>query len=445
MEDHVHFGRANIWFVKNNLAMALFDMGRHEEGDRLIEEIIGEGYHHARWTRLDRWLETGVVEGVEEELIALLTHTREGGRKTSELGLYGKYADFLESVGRLREALAMRQEAIRLARDFNAFTQLPVQLANLAALLHKLGYADLAVRTADEARSLIDTGHMPARTIEQVATALESINDKAGTPTMDAGMPQPEIELQPHRALVIPIEGAPWMGYLALVNPGTVAMRGILEISGIPHLAEETGESGDIKVGLVEATDGGEHSSLNLVLDPGTYRLITVGADASHAGEGEMEFTWLSVGANEAARASMWIDTREQGVAGAMIQAGDYQTNPFYGVPIHLGYVSQYQAAKSPPIRFRTSQAARLEIHHVDGTPLAVDGTGNGSLLDRGDEVFGETDGAGHLQIALADGAAGLRIIAYPADPIAPEGPTIDVEVWTDGAWLLHSRNKIEP
>jgi len=444
IENHVHYGRSGAWGAKITLAEALFDAGRFEEGDRLLEEIIGEGSFSARWSRLDRWLATGRTEGVEDELMALLRNTREGGHKISELGLYARYADFLESTGRFDEALAMRREAIRLARDFNGFTRLPVQLAKLAALLHKLGYADLAAQAADEARSLLKAGDMPPSTIKSVGESLAGIVPAATAPVQDPGKSQPEVDLQPHRGLVIPLEGAPWTGYLTLANPGTTAIRGILKISGAPLSAKVDEETGDIRVELAKAKGDG-HAGMPMTLAPGSYRLITVAADAENAGDGELEFSWRSTGEDKGSEARIFIDKREQGVAGAIIQAGEYQANPFYGVPIHLSYVAKDQRAKSSPLRFRASQAARIEIYRLDGTPLAVDGAGNGTLLDPGDELFTETDGAGNLLVELANGTAALKIVAYPQGRIEADGLKIDIEVSDGGEWSLHSSNRIEP
>lgn len=439
--DHIHFGRSSVWIAKINLANALFEVEQFEEGDRIIEEIIQEGSYSARWTRLGRWLDTGRTEGVEAELIAMLKSSRESGHKISELGLYSRYADFLESTGRFQEALAMRREAIRLARDFNGFTRLPVQLAKLAELLHKLGHADLAALAADEARSLLKAWNMPKSTIESVTKSLSGIDAAAPALAQNPKAQQPDIDLQPHRGLVIPLEGAPWTSYLTLTNPGSVAVRGTLDISGPALTAKVDDETGNIWVELGKAGE----TSLALTITPASYRLITVAADSEDASDGELKFNWRSLGGEMGDEAKITIDKREEGVAGAIIQAGQYQANPFYGVPIQLSYVAKDQRTKSSPLRFTASQVARIEIYRLDGTPLAVDGTGNGSLLDPGDQVFTETDGAGNLLLGLIDGGAALRVLAYPQGKIGEDGLKIDVEAFNGSEWSLHSSNRIEP
>ena len=441
IENHVHFGKSGAWSAKIDLAEALYEGGETAEAERIIEEIIREGSYNARWTRLDRWLKEGRTEGVEAELIAMLKSTREFGHKISELGLYSRYADFLETAGRFDEALAMRREAIRLARDFNGFTKLPGELAKLAALLHKLGHAELAAAPAAEARGLVAAGNLPPSTVESVNKSLAAILPAAPQQPLER---QPDVDLQPQRGLVIPLEGAPWSGYLTLTNPGAAAIRGSLEISGAPMTATVDDESGDILVKLANAKGDGR-SVLPLTLAPGSYRLITVAAGAEETGVGELAFAWRSTDGGNGAEAALLIDMREEGVGGAVIQAGDYRANPFYGVPIHLSYIAKDRRPKSPPIRFKASQAARIEIHRLDGTPLAVDGSGNGSLLDAGDEVFSETDGSGNLMLALADAAAALRIVAYPEGRIDKDGLRIEIEVFDGGAWVLHSSNRVEP
>lgn len=440
MEGHIHMGGREVRAAKMVLAELAYHEGRIGEGDGILEELVREGYYDARWKRLSRWIETGRTEGVEAELINLLTLTRENGHKIIEPGIYSMYADFLENTGRFREALAMRREAIRLSREFNALTTLPVQLAKLAVLLSKLGDAELAGKAAAEARSLREGRSLPPSTVERVGKILGEMRTAPPAPLVPP-VRQPEIDLQPHRGLVIPLEGAPWTSYLTLANPGSAAVRGTLEISGAPLTAKVEDETGDIRIELGVAGE----TALPLTLTPGSYSLITVVSAAVNGDDGELKLNWKSAGGNAGDEATILIDAREEGVAGSIIQAGEYQANPFYGVPIHLSYVAKDQRAKSSPLRFRASQVTRIEIYRLDGTLLAVDGSGNGSLLDPGDELFAETDGAGNLLLGLTDGSAPLQILAYPQGRIGDDGLKIDVEAFDDGEWSLHSSNRIEP
>lgn len=212
---------------------------------------------------------------------------------------------------------------------------------------------------------------------------------------------------------------------------------------GAPIAATEDAETGDVRVSLAGA--GESSAALKLSLAPDSYRMVTITGNADGGDDGELSFVWRSDDEGMGDEARILIDSREKGVAGAVIQAGNHQADPFYGVPIHLSDVAKDQRTKSSPIRIVASQKARIEIYGLDGTPLAVDGTGNEPLHDAGDELFSETDGAGNLLLGLKDGTAALRIIAYPADQIGKDGLALDVEVLDGGTWILHPRNKTEP
>ena len=110
---------------------------------------------------------------------------------------------------------------------------------------------------------------------------------------------------------------------------------------------------------------------------------------------------------------------------------------------MYLQYVAETPAADSPLLRFICSQTARVEVYQLDGSPLAIDGQGNGSLLDPGDELFAKSDGAGNMIVPLANGSATLNLLLYPTRGIPNEGLTVDIEAWMDGSWQLHSRNRL--
>lgn len=100
-------------------------------------------------------------------------------------------------------------------------------------------------------------------------------------------------------------------------------------------------------------------------------------------------------------------------------------------------------ASDSPPMRFVCSHTSRVEVYQIDGTPLAIDAQGNGSLLNQGDELFVKSDGTGNMILPLSNGSAAMSLILYPKDEIPEEGLTVDIEVYTNGSWQLHSRNRL--
>ncbi len=440
IEDHLHFGKAEHWHAKTVLAKALFHEGLQQEGEQLLETIIAEGSLSGREHRLDHWISIGRTEGIEAELIAMLKLVRENGHKIYEVDLYESYADFLENAGRFQEALLMRREAIRLCRDFDVFDRLPTQLAKLALLLQTLGDDKGSEQAADGALALLRRQGLPDSTKEKAGSILAK-RKPAADAIAPLKRPRPEVDLQPQESVVVPVDGAAWTTYLTLANPGSVEQRGRLVISGAPLGISENRETDDIEI-LLGGETAADGQGIDLTLKPATYRLISVSSGPDPAGESELKLAWI--GANPSASV-VRIGEPESGVAGAILQAGVYQSNPFYGTPIHLSYVAKDGSAASPPIRFLASQTARVEIYQLDGTPLAIDGQGNGSLSNPGDQLFAKSDGAGNLLLPIVGGRSALQVIVYPFSPISDEGLQLNVEVFGGGKWSLHSSNRIAP
>lgn len=88
---------------------------------------------------------------------------------------------------------------------------------------------------------------------------------------------------------------------------------------------------------------------------------------------------------------------------------------------------------------------ALAQVDAMHGKPLSVDGQCNGSLRDRGDELFGASDREGNLLLSLTDGAASFMILIYPNGPLPADGLNLNVEAYQDGAWVLHSQNRLMP
>ena len=111
----------------------------------------------------------------------------------------------------------------------------------------------------------------------------------------------------------------------------------------------------------------------------------------------------------------------------------------------HAPYVLTGDAKTSPPMRMVCSQPARVEAYLLDSTPLAIDGEGNGSLLDRGDQLFACSDGKGHLLLPVKDGAAAFEVVLYSSGAIPEEGLTLDIQVLAEDGWVSYSKNRIDP
>lgn len=442
-----HINKSGHWYAKISLVRALFHTGQDEEAEALLDSLIAEGYSSAVWLRLTRRIDAGEVEGIEAALQARLVRYREDGRKISERELYSKYAQFLESQGRYQEALMMRREAVHLSRTFDLFYALPVELSKLAALLHLLNDEAGSAAAAGEARALLTSDRIAPAVRKNARKHLDRLNE---VPASAKPLPERRVELQPLQSVVAPIANADWTTYLTLTNPSDQSVQGLLGSTGMPLSLSLDEESGDI-VATVNASAEDGADELALSINPGSYRLIRVHGSAvaetpEEDSQAEMRFRWSSSGEDDDAdEVVISVQSAQDEVTSGIVQAGSYHANPFYGVRLHHQYITHDDGPNSPPMRFVASQSTRVEIYQLDGTPLAIDGQGNGSLLDRGDELFGFSDGRGNPLLPLTDGTAAFQVILYPDGSLPEEGLMLDIEVFESGEWQIHSRNRLTP
>jgi tetratricopeptide (TPR) repeat protein len=442
-EENMHISAWSHRYAKVIVAKALLHKGANAEGLEMLGNLADAGFIPARNARLEYWIDKSMLERVEAELISLLKDSRASGNKSAESWLYEKYADFLESSGRLSEALSMRREVIRLYQSFDHFTRIPIQLAKLAILLERMGDMVGSKAAADEARGLIAQGKLPASRKNLAESALSKLNQGHAVAVRKPER-TPQVDFQPERSIVIPIEGAAWTTLLTLANPSDKAEVGTLSYRGRPMTFTREGEQGDVVVQPVTDGEQGD-ATFRLRLEPSSYQLIRITADQTLSKESELSLIWNSWGGETRVEANVQIKAPEKGVSSSVIQAGNYHANPFYGVPVYLYYVTRDKVTKSLPLRFITSQASRIEVYSLDGKPLSVDAQGNGSLRDRGDELFGASDREGNLLLTLTDGAASFMVLMYPNGPLPAEGLNLNVEAYQDGAWSLHSQNRLMP
>lgn len=425
------------------LARALLHVGKEDEALALLDELSAIGHVSARNERVKYRIEHKMLDGVEEELLALLKQSRHAGNKMSELWLYKQYAEFLELSNRLTEALAIRREVVRLCRTFDLITDLPIQLAKLALLLERMGDLEGSKAAAEEAQKGIAAANFPSRRKSQAAELLAklSANQIAG---QEKSEKTPKVDFQPERAIVIPIEGAPWTSFLTLANPSDTVVDGTLSFKGMPMSFIQDKETGDVIVSPANPSVPGD-ATLRLKLEPSNFRLVKIKADATFAKKGDLSLIWTSWNGEQKVETNIVIESPEKGVSSSVIQAGNYRANPFYGVPVYLHYVTKNEKTTSSPLRFLTSETARVEVYGLDDTPLSVDAQGNGSLRDKGDELFGASDGEGNVLLPIKDGGASFMLLIYPQGPLPKDGLTLNVEAFQNGTWTLHSQNRLQP
>lgn len=435
-----HIGRSGVWSIQIKLAQALLKSGRIGEAEALFDQLIREDSSNARWARLKHWVESGRVEGVEEELKQLLNSSRSTGQKMNEYDLYKMYADFLEKSGRHQEALLIRREVIRLAKIFGLFTHLAVEQSKLAVLLLNLNDRAGADAEAQIARAQTQGNRLPPSIISKINANLAQLPSSPATKA--ASEPNPKnVDLQPRKSVVIPLADRPWTTYLTLTNPGSQIKEGRLTIRGQAIEYSLHKETDDIIINLVAAKQVTKPTDIRLSVKPGTHRLIHLQAGADVSIQGEIQLDWQD--AFSSANASVVLETAESGVSGAVISAGDYRVNPFHSVSLFLQYVSAEDVPESPPMRLVCSQPTRIEVYQLDQALVAIDAQGNGSLSNQGDELFAKSDGNGNFILPLSKGRMVLNVLVYPQEGIREEGLTVQIEVFVGGSWQIHSTNRL--
>jgi hypothetical protein len=333
----------------------------------------------------------------------------------------------------------MRREAVSLTRSFNLFPKLPAELARLSCLLGKCGDASGARAIADEAVVLTRRDErLPARIADSVAAIL-----KQDEPPAKPGVPEsPAIasDLQPIKAIIVPLEGKPLRGRLTLSNPSARAIEGTLKFVGYPSDATADAAHGEVSVTL--GTSGVDRLE-KLRIEPGTYTVIDLVAEAGKFVPGELSVAW-HVPMQEG-QTSVWIiDEAEGGVASAVLDAGIFKRNAFYGVPIHHHYQQVDPAGSIAALRAVCSIPARVELYDGSGRPIYIDATGNGRFDGPGDVVFQDADSDAFPDVALEDGEALVRLQVFPSSELPEEGLKITLESRFEGQWLPFAEDALQ-
>jgi tetratricopeptide (TPR) repeat protein len=440
--------KANSYLVKRSWQQAmltharcLLAAGNQTDGAKMLDELISDGCEPARHERCLHHLKTGHLDGVEDDLKRLLAHHRSAGQKISEAGVYALYARFLEAAGRLDEALAMRRESIRLMRSFDLFPLLPGELARLSCLLAKCGDRAGSDAAAAEATRLAgNEQRIPARIREMVTSLLAS---RPQADNLSKALPEKRgtVDLQPLRSLVIPVAQRPLQGRLTLSNPTAVAVEGTLAFDGIPADAAWDEASGEAHVALGSA---GVDRLSKVRIEPGSFAIIRLAAAPGAIGKGTLTTVWSAPGQKD--QTSEWnIDDAEAGVSSAVIEAGEYQGNLFYSVPIHHHFVRADLTDGPADFRIVASAPARIELYDGEDQAVFVDAQGDGSLSGISDVLYTDRNSDGAGDIASKDGQASFRLQVFPEGAIAPAGLTLTVETKIAGDWVAVSEDRILP
>jgi hypothetical protein len=128
---------------------------------------------------------------------------------------------------------------------------------------------------------------------------------------------------------------------------------------------------------------------------------------------------------------------------GAVIDAAEYEDDPFFLIPIHHHLQSK---SKDPlNLRVRTSQPCRVELYDGEGALQMVDSEGNGSLAHSGDWLGTDRDRnlAPDLLPDTATGEALFMLQLDPKDWDGAEPLRVRIEWLVEGQWFLAAEDLV--
>lgn len=208
-------------------------------------------------------------------------------------------------------------------------------------------------------------------------------------------------------------------------------------VSGAPASLSYLSENAEV-IALI-GTEG-QNRLANLVLEPGTFLIISIKQGESISASGKIRISWE--GAGKTVASSVTFDKEEAGVSSAIIDVGNYQLNEFYGVPI-FHHFHQSSGIEIPDFRVKTSESVRIEAYDSQDQLLFIDANGNGSFLDPGDIINHDADKSGYPDLPIQNGEAIFRLQVYPRGAPSKEGIKVAIEVKDGDDWTPMSVNHL--
>lgn len=422
-----------------------FRQGNAKRGWEVLGEVRGRDLSRDARFEADReWcrhrVDLGLADGVEPVLVDLLRIAREGGLKQREIDLYEIYARLLVSLGRYDDALAIQQELIRLLRSFDLFPRLPAALAQLARIHALIGERSRAEARLREAREMLEQAELPAPTKEWLGAPL---GKKLPGPADGYEPAATRADLQPRRAVMVPLEGLPSRGLFTLSNFSAKPVRGKLHFRGS---GLSLGAVGDASVTVNVAAPGGGGGLTHPLEVPAGEMVAIDLAQAPAADSGTTTVTILWQPEEGEPQTAEWsAEPAEQGVSIAVTDAGDYFDNPFYLIPVY--HLIQYQDAfaEVADLRVVASAPTRVELYDSNDELVFVDADGDGAFTSEGDIISKDLNrnGSGDLVLDASAKELRFRLFVRPIDRKGLDELTLDLQMLWQGEWITHSTDRL--
>lgn len=383
-------------------------------------------------------VDTGLTDEVETVLIDLLKIAREGGLKRREIGLYETYARLLVALGRYEDALVIQRELMRLLRSFDLFPRLPGALHYLAGIHALLGEKDRADASLKEANRILESSKIPDASKKRIR---EIVGRALPVPPADRDAKNQVADLQPVRAMMVPLKGLPARGLFTLTNPSGKAVSGKLRFRGA-GLAFRDEEAGMIAVDISKA-GGKTELTREVAIPAGDFFAIDLSRPAED-GEAKVSIIWEPV-VGEAQTAEWVAESAEEGVSIAITDAAEYLDNPFYLIPVYhlLQYTDTF--AQVADVRVVASAPARIELYDQNDELIFVDADGDGAFVSEGDIVSKDLNRNyyGDLKLDTKRQEMRFRLFVRPAEVVPGKELNLDLQLLQQGEWATHSTDRL--
>ncbi len=428
------------------IADIYFRQGNAKRGWEIINEVRAkQGQSRDMKFEVDReWsrqrVNTGKTDEVEPVLVNLLTIAREGGLKQREIELYEIYAQLLVALGRYDDALVIQQELLRLLKSFDLFPRVPSALRYLAEIHSLLGDRDKAAKLAKEAQMNLASARVPDAWRKRLDLALGQALPAASDQRKSE---EATTDLQPLKAMMIPLEGLPARGLFTLTNLSGRNVEGILRFNG-QGLSFRESEVGMVELDVARS-DGQAELSRQVMVAAGDFIAINLSTiPSAGASASKVAINWQPNGGK--IQSAEWsAEDAEKGVSVAITDAAEYLDNPFYLIPVY--HLLQYKDsfAEVADMRVVASAPARIELYDQSDELVFVDADGDGAFDSEGDMVSKDRNrnAIGDLAMIASSQEMRFRIFVRPLKINADQDLLLDLQLLEQGEWVTHSTDRI--
>jgi hypothetical protein len=345
------------------------------------------------------------------------------------------YVQWALMSGKWEEALRGQREVIRLLEAFRMTPLLPLEQARLARILAELGNIAESEAQAKLAKSGA-TGR-GAHFTDRIEQELNELKNRANV------IAKSKVRMQPRSVMTAPIAGFPSRTVLTLINHGTVEAKGAIKVSGLPATITWDEKTSHAVVEVTDAQGGAkEQTSGEIRIAAGRMAQVSCFGKLNSENARKVLLEWVG----DDRQSCEWsIENGDKESDGAVIDAGSYDHDPFFMIPVH--HHLQCKVKGSVNLRVVTSKPCRVELYDEKGGLQMVDAEGNGSLKDSGDWLGADRDRnlAAEIFADATTGETRFLLLLDPAQEIEKEALKVRVEWLMSGKWYPAAEDQITP